>query len=124
SSVSSGAPSFATSSPRHVDSSSMNGPGTPRREAPVPCPSPKDLAALREGRLDAERMARVAAQLPGGERCRDAPDALVSEGTNAPGAGSSRCPFCHDTIVPARDKWVACVSCLARHHASCWYEAK
>lgn len=33
----------------------------------------------------------------------------------------TRCPFCHDE-ASAQDT-VACVACLARHHATCWDEA-
>lgn len=32
--------------------------------------------------------------------------------------GLSRCAYCHDDLDPAAA--VACVGCLARHHAGCW----
>jgi hypothetical protein len=32
-----------------------------------------------------------------------------------------RCPFCHDALAPEAE-WVACASCLARHHPGCWSE--
>jgi hypothetical protein len=34
-----------------------------------------------------------------------------------------RCPYCHDDIAPDSPGWVACQSCLARHHDPCWREA-
>ncbi|MCO5166542.1 MAG: hypothetical protein M9894_09275 [Planctomycetes bacterium] len=34
-----------------------------------------------------------------------------------------RCPFCHDQVAVDAPGWVACVACLARHHAACWREA-
>lgn len=33
-----------------------------------------------------------------------------------------RCPYCHEGVEVERDEWVACQSCLGRHHASCWDE--
>ncbi len=33
-----------------------------------------------------------------------------------------RCPFCHADVDHESDAWVACVSCLARHHGACWQE--
>jgi tetratricopeptide (TPR) repeat protein len=33
-----------------------------------------------------------------------------------------RCPYCHEDVHVERDVWVACKSCLARHHATCWRE--
>jgi hypothetical protein len=33
-----------------------------------------------------------------------------------------RCPFCHGDLEPAREEWVACRSCVARHHLACWAE--
>lgn len=30
----------------------------------------------------------------------------------------TRCPYCHDDL--AHDPWLACASCLARHHPDCW----
>src|ERR1700691_3205681 len=35
----------------------------------------------------------------------------------------ARCPFCHSEISVESDDWVACKSCLARHHRECWLEA-
>src|SRR5437016_3061738 len=35
----------------------------------------------------------------------------------------TRCPFCHEGIERARERWVACAGCLARHHEDCWNEA-
>jgi F-box protein 11 len=34
----------------------------------------------------------------------------------------SRCPFCHESVRPAEDVWVACAECLARHHKECWQD--
>lgn len=34
-----------------------------------------------------------------------------------------RCPFCHDTLSIHGGEWVACQTCLARHHVKCWTEA-
>jgi hypothetical protein len=34
-----------------------------------------------------------------------------------------RCPFCHDALDREREAWLACGSCLARHHAACWEES-
>lgn len=39
-------------------------------------------------------------------------------------AGVLRCPFCHDEVRTVGADWVACRSCLARHHAACWTESK
>lgn len=36
--------------------------------------------------------------------------------------GPTRCPFCHESVAPASDDWVACAQCLGRHHAACWAE--
>lgn len=36
--------------------------------------------------------------------------------------GPTRCPFCHESVAPAADDWVACSQCLGRHHAACWEE--
>jgi hypothetical protein len=36
--------------------------------------------------------------------------------------GPTRCPFCHESVAPASDDWVACSQCLGRHHAACWEE--
>lgn len=33
-----------------------------------------------------------------------------------------RCPYCHEGISPLVDDWVACKSCLGRHHTGCWGE--
>jgi hypothetical protein len=39
-------------------------------------------------------------------------------------AGSlARCPYCHDEVAPGAGEWVACESCLARHHEACWNES-
>jgi hypothetical protein len=35
-----------------------------------------------------------------------------------------RCPFCHGTVEVAARDWVACRTCLARHHAACWQDGK
>jgi hypothetical protein len=35
---------------------------------------------------------------------------------------ATRCPYCHEDVVVAARDWVACRSCLARHHESCWAE--
>ena len=32
-----------------------------------------------------------------------------------------RCPFCHDQVKPADEKW-ACQECMAWHHSACWDE--
>jgi len=34
----------------------------------------------------------------------------------------ARCPYCHSDVVPEANDWVACRSCLARHHTACWWE--
>lgn len=34
----------------------------------------------------------------------------------------NRCPYCHADVTVAEDPWVACKSCLARHHVPCWDE--
>lgn len=34
--------------------------------------------------------------------------------------GLTRCPYCHEDAEPTEA--VACVACLARHHAGCWDE--
>lgn len=34
----------------------------------------------------------------------------------------TRCPFCHDVVVPADEK-AACDECMAWHHLECWEEA-
>lgn len=36
--------------------------------------------------------------------------------------GPTRCPFCHESVAPAADDWVACSQCLGRHHSACWEE--
>lgn len=36
--------------------------------------------------------------------------------------GLLRCPFCHDDLPEEAPDWVACRSCLARHHSGCWTE--
>src|SRR4051812_25468094 len=33
------------------------------------------------------------------------------------GGSLARCPYCHAELALATDRWVACKSCLARHHA-------
>ncbi|MBI3724999.1 hypothetical protein HY251_13750 [bacterium] len=33
-----------------------------------------------------------------------------------------RCPYCHSDVSPETADWVACKSCLARHHVACWGE--
>lgn len=33
-----------------------------------------------------------------------------------------RCPFCHEGVRVEDGDWVACASCLARHHGECWGE--
>jgi hypothetical protein len=37
--------------------------------------------------------------------------------------GPTRCAFCHDDVDPEAGGWVACRTCLARHHLGCWGEA-
>lgn len=32
----------------------------------------------------------------------------------------NRCPYCHDDVRLEDDAWLACATCLARHHADCW----
>jgi len=34
------------------------------------------------------------------------------------------CPFCRETVDAKKKNWVACASCLARHHKKCWRESK
>ncbi|HZU95853.1 MAG TPA: hypothetical protein VFF73_04035 [Planctomycetota bacterium] len=34
-----------------------------------------------------------------------------------------RCPYCHDTVSPEAESWLACRACLARHHTDCWNES-
>ena len=34
------------------------------------------------------------------------------------------CPYCHETVDASKKNWVACSSCLARHHKACWRENK
>ncbi len=36
--------------------------------------------------------------------------------------GPTRCPFCHESVAPSADDWVACSQCLGRHHTACWDE--
>jgi hypothetical protein len=52
------------------------------------------------------------------ERERPAPEAEVRVEQSA-----VRCPFCHGGIEVQAEKWVACSSCLARHHAECATES-
>jgi len=33
-----------------------------------------------------------------------------------------RCPYCHSSVAPEAEDWVACKQCLARHHRACWDE--
>jgi hypothetical protein len=33
-----------------------------------------------------------------------------------------RCPFCHEGVTLETDRWVACATCLARHHEACFGE--
>lgn len=35
---------------------------------------------------------------------------------------AARCPFCHSEVLPDREAWVVCATCVARHHADCWRE--
>jgi DNA-directed RNA polymerase subunit RPC12/RpoP len=38
-------------------------------------------------------------------------------------ASRVRCPYCHDACdEQTSQEWVACASCLARHHEGCWAE--
>jgi hypothetical protein len=39
------------------------------------------------------------------------------------GPSPVRCPWCHDELAVATGEWLACGSCLARHHPDCWAEA-
>ena len=32
----------------------------------------------------------------------------------------TRCPFCHAGVETTSEAWVACATCLARHHTECW----
>lgn len=34
----------------------------------------------------------------------------------------TRCPFCHQSIAPEGEEWIACAQCLGRHHTACWAE--
>jgi len=38
------------------------------------------------------------------------------------GVSPIRCPWCHDSVSKEGTEWVACGSCLARHHSECWAE--
>jgi hypothetical protein len=48
-------------------------------------------------------------------------DAKLASGPRV-AAGALRCPFCRAAVDLATQEWVACESCLARHHATCWRE--
>jgi hypothetical protein len=37
-------------------------------------------------------------------------------------ASALRCPYCHDALDALAPNWIACGSCLARHHKRCWRE--
>ncbi|MBI3726524.1 hypothetical protein HY251_21580 [bacterium] len=37
------------------------------------------------------------------------------------GQSPTRCPYCHESIDVEGEAWVACASCLARHHKECWF---
>lgn len=50
-----------------------------------------------------------------------APDAAPRDDVRA-ATSPVRCPFCHDHVAIDAAGWVACVACLARHHAACWRE--
>lgn len=34
----------------------------------------------------------------------------------------TRCPFCHQSLAPEGEEWIACAQCLGRHHTACWAE--
>ncbi len=53
---------------------------------------------------------------------RPAPAVLERDDVRAANS-PNRCPFCHEDVAP-EDEWVACKSCLARHHRDCWTESK
>jgi hypothetical protein len=53
-------------------------------------------------------------------RASDPEGALAKEKDLRVVSTVSRCPFCHVPVDLAAQEWVACESCLARHHASCW----
>lgn len=42
----------------------------------------------------------------------------------APPRPATRCPWCHDDVVVHEFRWVACATCLARHHAGCWSDGQ
>jgi len=55
-------------------------------------------------------------------------DAGAAEARGGPAEGEivlsiQRCPFCRDSVSPEGGETVACLRCLARHHASCWRES-
>lgn len=35
----------------------------------------------------------------------------------------TRCPYCHERVEAGGAEWVACRSCLGRHHVACWAES-
>lgn len=37
---------------------------------------------------------------------------------------ATRCPWCHDDVVVQEFRWVACATCLARHHTGCWSDGQ
>jgi hypothetical protein len=52
---------------------------------------------------------------------REVPEEAPSkEKTLSVASSASRCPFCHVAVDLEAQEWVACESCLARHHATCW----
>ncbi|MBX3469109.1 MAG: hypothetical protein KF878_19735 [Planctomycetes bacterium] len=59
-----------------------------------------------------------------GDIPRDEPPPLrVGRRPPAPGEGDQRCPFCRAALRVLGDaRWVACRSCLTRHHTPCWSE--
>lgn len=42
----------------------------------------------------------------------------------APPRPATRCPWCHDDVVVQEFRWVACATCLARHHTGCWSDGQ
>ncbi|MCO5172184.1 MAG: hypothetical protein M9894_38295 [Planctomycetes bacterium] len=53
----------------------------------------------------------------------DPPRLQVGRRPAAPGQGAQRCPFCRAGLRVLGDaRWVACRSCLTRHHTPCWSE--
>jgi hypothetical protein len=82
------------------------------RELASTSPAIFEALMLRQRRL--ETLLQNDAAVP----VRDAP---APEVTLA--ASRIRCPYCHASVAADGDDWVACRSCLARHHQACWRES-